>query len=210
MKHYLFTTYYRPVSAERKAEYDFCIEKNKHAFDAVYLFVEEADMIEAMNFGVEVIKCSNRPTYRDYFNFISSFSESVNIIANTDIFFFNMQQIDQNLHRLRSGETCFALTRYDYHFNSPSYLFDRPDSQDTWVFMGNKRLNLVEYAEFSLGEAGCDNRIAHELSKAGFEVLNPSLTIQTFHLHEIPERSYLQHGEIKRIPPPYLLLTPTE
>ena len=41
MRHYLFTTYYQPKSEERKAEYDFCIEKNKVAsFDKIYLFVE--------------------------------------------------------------------------------------------------------------------------------------------------------------------------
>jgi len=206
----LFTTYYQPKSPERKAEYEFCILKNKFSFDKIYLFVEPKDADAASQFGVQLVVVPNRPTFRNYFEYISLplFSETINVIANTDIFLLNDLQIMQNIHRLQKGKTCFALTRYDFHFNRPSDLFDRPDSQDTWIFNGNEGLDKVEYAEFSLGQAGCDNRIAHELVIAGFDVLNPSRTIQTFHLHETEERSYLE-GEIQRVPPPYFLLPPT-
>jgi hypothetical protein len=120
-----------------------------------------------------------------------------------------MQQIDKNIHRLIRGKSCFALTRYDYHHNRPSDLFDRPDSQDTWVFNGNENLDAVQGIDFSTGICGCDNKLAYELSQAGFEVLNPSRTIQTFHLHDVNIRTYIGEN-IYRIPPPYKLLPPTE
>jgi hypothetical protein len=60
-----------------------------------------------------------------------------------------------------------------------------------------------------MGIAGCDNRLAYELQEAGFQVYNPSKTIQTFHLHDIPIRTFVENV-IERIPPPYLLLPPTE
>jgi hypothetical protein len=213
MKHFLFTNYFQSSSPERMAEYEFCIEKNKVAdFDRIYLFVEnEDDYVAAEKHGTEVVNIGRRPTFKDFFDYISTeeFSESINIVANTDIFFLNMQQIDRNLHRLVRGSSCFALTRYDYHHNRPSDLFDRPDSQDTWVFNGNKWLDAVQNVDFTAGTAGCDNKLAYELSQAGFEVLNPSRTIQTFHLHDVNIRTYIGEN-IYRIPPPYKLLPPTE
>jgi len=213
MKHFLFTTYYQAKSQDRQAEYDFCIEKNKVAdFDKIFLFVEnEIDLKAAEKFEVEVINIQKRPTFKDFFDFIESqeFSESINIVANTDIFFLNMQQVDRNLHRLIKGQTCFALSRYEYHLNRPSHLFDRPDTQDTWIFNGNQILSKVQNIDFTMGVAGCDNRLAHELKMAGFEVMNPSRTVQTFHLHDSPIRTFIE-GEIQRVPPPYLLLHPTE
>jgi hypothetical protein len=211
-RHYLFTTYYQPKSQERKGEYDFCIEKNKSAFDRVYLFVEEQDVEAASKFGVEVVVTTKRPTFKDFFDYFigaEEFEDSINIVANTDIFFLNMQQIDNNLHRLQKGKSCFALTRYDYHHNRPSHLFETPDSQDTWVFNGHERLELVQNINFSMGVAGCDNRLAHELKAAGFDVLNPSKSIYTFHLHDVPIRTFVE-SVTQRIPPPYLLLHPTE
>jgi len=211
-RHYLFTTYYQPQSEDRKAEYDFCIEKNKVAsIDKIFLFVEERDVQAASKFGVEVITVSRRPTFKDFFDYIrkEEFSDSINIVANTDIFFLNMQQIDRNLSRLQKGRSCFALTRHDYHHYRPSHLYDRPDTQDTWVFNGNEGLEKIAYADFCMGVAGCDNRLAHELKEAGFEVYNPSKTIQTFHLHDVPIRTFVENV-IERIPPPYLLLPPTE
>ena len=212
MKHYLFTNYFQSTSPERMAEYDFCINKNKVAsFDRIYLFVEnEKDAEVAYNkFGVEVVNIERRPTFKDFFDFINTeeFSDSINIVANTDIFFLNMQQIDRNLHRLIRGKSCFALTRYDYHHNRPSDLFDRPDSQDTWVFNGNENLDAVQGINFTQAVAGCDNKLAYELSQAGFEVLNPSRTIQTFHLHDVNVRTYVSEN-IYRISPPYKLLPP--
>ena len=211
-RHYLFTTYYQPKSEERMAEYDFCIEKNKVAsIDRIYLFVEKKDREAACKFGVEVVVTTKRPTFKDFFDYMRTeeFEDSINIVANTDIFFVNMQQIDRNLSRLQKGKSCFALTRHDFHLNRPSHLFDRPDSQDTWVFNGHEGLENLKYADFCMGVAGCDNRLAHELKEAGFEVYNPSKTIQTFHLHDVPIRTFVENV-VERIPPPYLLLPPTE
>lgn len=63
-----------------------------------------------------------------------------------------------------------------------------------------------------MGLAGCDNRLAYELTQAGLEVLNPSRTIKTFHFHDTAIRSNADSSgqQIVRIPPPYHLLPPTE
>lgn len=217
MKHYLFTTYYKAKTEERQEEYDFCVNKNKVAdFDRIYLFVEndEDAKVAYEKFGVEIVNLRRRPTFRDFFDFFEAeeFSDSINIVANADIFFVNMQQIDRNIHRLQRGKSCFALSRHDFHLNRPSHLFDRPDTQDTWVFNGNENISQIKDVHYYMGLAGCDNRLAHELKVAGFEVLNPSRTIQTFHFHDTALRTNANEAgeQIIRIPPPYLLLEPTE
>jgi hypothetical protein len=226
-KYYLFTNYFTSSNAERQYEYDYCIKKNIDAgFDGIYLLVEnEEDKKNASDkfgigafFGADhtpiyiiLLYPERRPTFQDYFEFIGQgfFKDSINIVANTDIFFFNMQQIEANLYRLKSGESCFALTRNDFHLNNRgSQLHDVPDSQDTWVFNGNELLDKVK-ADFSMGIRGCDNRLAYELAEAGFEVLNPSRTIDTYHLHDVPLRTYLENDS-PAVPPPYKLLPPTE
>ena len=116
-----------------------------------------------------------------------------------------MQQIDNHLHLLESGKHCFALTRWDYHHHRPSNLFETNDSQDAWIFNGNQRVNLIENCEFPMGKLGCDNRLAYEIEMAGFIVTNPSRTIQIFHLHDVPVRTY---DLSKTVPKPYLLLEP--
>jgi hypothetical protein len=211
-KFYLFTTYFESTSIERNKEFEFCINKNKRAkFDKIYLFVEEKDFIAASKFEVELIKTKSRPTFKDYFRFIlnSDFKDSINIIANTDIFFLNLFDIKKNIGRLENGKICFALSRYDYFNKNNVKHFDRSDSQDTWVFSGNSRLDELCYLDFNMGIPGCDNRLAHELSNVGFIVLNPSKSIKTFHLHNVPLRTY-ENNFIVKVPPPYLYLPPAD
>jgi hypothetical protein len=89
-------------------------------------------------------------------------------------------------------------------------LFDRADSQDTWIFKGG--VNQVSGADFTMGIAGCDNAIAHLLEQHGYNVINPSRTIKTYHLHLTNIRNYtdISGNAIQRIQPPYKLINPTE
>ncbi len=210
-KYCLFTTYYEPISSERKYEYQYCINKNKNSlFNEIYLFVEEREVKAALNFGVKIVVTKARPTFKDYFDFIlkNNFTDTINIIANTDIFFFNSREIEKNLGRLIKGESCFALSRYDYFHTKPARLYDRSDSQDSWIFNGSNGLEKVKCVDFCMGIPGCDNRLAYELNIAGFKVYNPSKSIRSYHLHNVSERTYLLNLDVK-IDPPYLLLPPT-
>src|SRR5204862_5215377 len=55
-------------------------------------------------------------------------------------------------------------------------------SQDVWAFEGP--VKPVAFSDFALGKPGCDNRIAYELGQAGYEVLNPCLSIKTYRSEE--------------------------
>ena len=56
----------------------------------------------------------------------------------------------------------------------------------------------------------CDNRLAHDIQSHGYNVINPSHTIKTYHLHNSNIRNYLndRNEPIERIPQPYLLVNP--
>ena len=123
----------------------------------------------------------------------------VNVLCNSDIYF-------EDVSRFNEAE-CWALSRWEN-----GTLYDRRDSQDVWVFKGRPDIT----ADFTLGLAGCDNRLARILKDAGMNPINPSRTIKAHHLHNVPFRSYLADpsgkprggDKIYRVPGPYAFIEP--
>lgn len=185
----LLVNTYKSDSQARQAELDICLEKNM-----------------ALPF-LTVHDIQPRPTFNDYFKLACKHTltgdfdkDDIFVIANSDIYF------DETLllaNQIKHGEV-YALTRYDIKRGQARF-FDRPDSQDVWIFRGG--INPIEGADFHLGVGGCDNRIAYLLNKAGYKVTNPSLSIKTYHLHESGIRTF-DYKKHKVIPPPYLTLKP--
>ena len=193
MKINLFTSYYKDKSVDRQNELDFCIAQNEMCFTKVIL-LEDVD--------------GRRPTFNDFFNLMEKYPNDINIVSNTDIF-FKKEDLDKIVAYLKDSNTCLALTRWEYSHVEPASLLDRPDSQDCWIFYGRTDFRLKE--DFSMGIAGCDNRIAYELQQFGLNVLNPSRSIKSYHYHLTQVRNYIDaEGNVtQRIPPPYSLIPPT-
>ena len=190
MKINLYTCYYLDDSEERQKEIDFCLDQNSKVFDKVFIFKDDL----------------KRPTFNDFFNKIEEKNDSINIISNSDIYFIKSEI--EKMYSYLDDDVCLALTRWDILKNEEPKLFDRMDSQDTWVFKGKVKIRLAE--DFPMGIPGCDNRLAHELEKK-YNVLNPSRNIKTYHLHLSNKRNYYESdGSVKnRISPPYKFLEPT-
>jgi len=181
----LFYNYYEDKNPIRKKEIDFCLQKN----------------LANPHLQTIIIDSANKPTYRDFFQKINETTtpEDVNIICNSDIFF------DETIilaERIRAKEL-YALLRWEYLPNGITLHSNRPDSQDTWIVRG-KVENV--FGDFSLGIRGCDNRIAHEFLQAGYNVINPSKSIKSYHVHNSNIRNYTME---QVIPPPYHTLGPT-
>lgn len=144
----------------------------------------------------------SRPTYKDMFQVVDMYAKTeVRAIANSDIFFpvSSMHHYDQ----LKEGQV-WALSRWDELPHKERKHYNHLDSQDTWVWRGD--MNLTVPADFTLGLPGCDNRIAKVLLDSGYQVLNPSLTVQTVHVHNTGHRTY---DRSQTVPPPYYLVKPT-
>lgn len=143
-----------------------------------------------------------RPTYMDMFSLVDTYAQTeVRAIANSDIFFpvSSMHHYEQ----LKEGQI-WALSRWDELPHKERKHYNHLDSQDTWVWRGD--INLSVPADFTLGLPGCDNRIAKVLLDSGYEVLNPSLTVQTVHVHNTGHRTY---DRSQTVQPPYHLVKPT-
>ena len=186
MKINLFTSYFESGNADRQAELDLCMEKNENNE-----FINRIFTISRF-----------RPTFSDFFRYIKAYSKpgEINIIANSDIYFDATLQILESLY---NKNLCLALSRSDLICGELKPWHSR-DSQDAWIFFGKPR-NI--YGDFYLGKPGSDNRIAYEINKAGYQVINLCKTITIIHVHETQLKSYVRSDE-HTVLAPYLLLEP--
>lgn len=198
----LYTSYYKDKILERENELKTCLQKNIEckSIDKILCFIDcEPPLIDNK---IEFIHSSTRPTYKDFFThsidtskiYISSDS-IVTVVANSDIYFDETIGYVSNI----TDRDVYALTRWDVDEKCQNGKFyNRSDSQDAWIWRGELNLTNVE-CDFCLGIAGCDNRIAYELSK-NYIIKNPSKSIKIYHLHNSGIRNYNRNEPIS---PPY-------
>jgi len=142
-----------------------------------------------------------RPTYDMMFTLIDDLAKTdVRILANSDMFFPNSSM--HHYKHLNPGEV-WALSRWDEGKNKERKLWNHRDSQDVWAWKG--AMVLREPADFTLGLPGCDNRIAKILLNSGYKVLNPSINVQTVHVHNTGHRTY---DRSQTVQPPYHFIQP--
>jgi hypothetical protein len=142
-----------------------------------------------------VVIIKGRPTFNELFKYSELYPNDINCFCNSDIYFENIDYLRQ----IKENE-CYAITRQD--LLNTQYA---PGSQDAWVFKG-----IIENinAEFCMGMWGCDNRLAHEIKMAGYNVINPAYSVKLIHLHEEDNRNYKRTKD-NTVPPPYLTIQPT-
>jgi len=172
----LIYNYYEDKNPVRKKEIDFCLQKN----------------LENPHLNVVIIETAAKPEYNLFFSKINELTgpDDINIICNSDIFFDDTILLAQRLPIHRA----YALSRWDYISAQNIKLFDRADSQDTWIIKGPV-VNII--GNFTLGKKGCDNRIAFELKDAGYNPTNPARSIKSYHVHNSNVRNY-SHNDIVR------------
>lgn len=202
----LFTTYYKDPNPIRKAEYIKCFDKNIEniLINKIFILVEEKDELPLRNEKLELIRISRRPTFSDFFSIINRVTSlnDINIIANTDIYFDNTLSL---LSKIKSNEV-YALNRWDLLNEKKVRLFAKYCTNDTWIFKGKIKIKNVDYY---LGQLGCDNKILYDLKNAGFKILNPSLSIRTYHVHESNIRGeYSDPKKNNRVLAPYVYSIP--
>jgi len=139
---------------------------------------------------------SGRSTFADLFALAGErFPGRVCVIANADIAFDDSLRGAAAMVGDGSRPRLIALTRWEDP-SGPS-MEGRIDprrwrfysqSQDAWVFVAG-RLPDFE-AGFTLGIPACENRLAYEAYRAGIAVLNPALSVRTWHHHASGARSW--------------------
>lgn len=202
----LFISLYSEKDKRRSDELHLCLMNNLKSgcFNAVWVIAEDDGeglkyLRDVSPYTVNVLPCTVRPTFRTFFEAINNVTQNddINIVCNSDIYF-------ESIPVLPKYNQCFALCRYECRKNGPITFLNRKDSQDSFVFRG--KIKIPKFCDAHFGIPGVDNRLCWELMNAGYEMLNPSLTIKSFHLHE-GAKSY--DGSI-RVQRPYHFLQPIE
>lgn len=207
----LFISAYPEKDRSRAEELHTCLMNNLKSgcFDAIWVIAEDDGkgieyLRDVSPYTVNILPCTVRPTFRTFFECVNNIliklgkdQNVVNVIANSDIYF-------EEITVLPTYNQCFGLTRYEVNKNGPITFLNRSDSQDSFFFRGF--IKIPKYCDFTTGIGGCDNRLCAELLNVGYEMLNPSLTIKSFHIHD-GAKSYDGSRKINR---PYHLLPPIE
>lgn len=212
----LFTNYYVDANPFRQHEIDFCFKQNvKGQFHRVYVFVSSEHKIafnkivvpEDKNGCVVLYDTPKRPSFNDYFRLMGEQenNDSINIMVNSDMFITDTNQFVDYFRKTNfNRKICLALTRYEWTPHG-STLKMANDSQDTWAFCGSPLFKTE--TEYTMGIAGCDNKLAYELNSKGYRLINPCKLIKTYHFHKTNVRNYISSdGSVKRVPPPYLTI----
>lgn len=198
----LFTSFYQDKNPDRHQELEHCIRMNVNNanIDKIVVVLEgKREDFPVLNYSdrIEVIE-AQRPTFRQFFELANLYctQDDIAIISNTDIYFDNsIKDIDRINWTV---PTCLALSRWHYHNGGNIVLHNEKYSQDVWIFKG--KIRQMQYADFYMGIAGCDNRIAYEILQSGYHVINPAHTIRCIHYHMSEIRNY---SPDERIPKPY-------
>lgn len=199
------TQYYTPTTSKRRREIQKCLERNSESrlIDRIILLNEKEESLPVSD-KIEQRIIGRRLTYADVFRAAAEFPLDVIVaFANADICIDDgtwKQLWDVNLE-----DKFLALLRYDVpdsgRVEEAQIFGPRPDSQDTWVVRVEdivKRQGITKNLDFHFGRMGCDNAIALEMLRQKFLVVNPALSLKTFHFHASGVRTYEKTDVIER------------
>jgi hypothetical protein len=205
----LYYNYYLSDKIERQKELDYCFFKNLEnpSIDRIYLILTRDTSLPIDSPKVIKIFYEDRPTFRLLHDHIreNSGNDDINILINSDCF-LDYNDMPYLKKRLSKGDV-WALNRWDIvdieKFNARHYNYEA--SQDCWIFYNTKK-DPIENIDFKFGIPGCDNRIAYELDKNKFHVINPSQNFRVYHYHLSKIRTYVP---TVRVPGPYKYIKST-
>jgi hypothetical protein len=209
----LIINYYTDSRPERQAEIEYCLIKNiqNPLINSIILLINEDDLRQykhthpAVSPKLRYVIRDFRPTYNYYFGVTHLYDRDINIISNADIYFNDSLQLVKDYYSNPLYKNhCMALSRWDEDYNGQIKHFDRPDSQDSWIFMG--KAPLIPDANFTTGQAGCDNKIAYLIEAYGHKIINPSKSIKSIHVHNSGIRNYRANMDRVQIKPPFRLV----
>jgi hypothetical protein len=210
----LFYNYFESKNEERRNEINYCMNQfiKNGEIDNIYLLLSDPINIHGSNI-IKIDILQEQPTYQDMFNVINTVSkdDDINIIINSDCYIdgSNVKLIKENIEKRQ----VYCLSRWDILSLAPLTIrhFHSSESQDAWVFIGKMSANIK--ADFKMGVSGCDNAIAYEFKRIGYNTLNPSKDIQVIHYHLSNVRTYGNDGVTKdkyRIRLPYHFIMPAQ
>lgn len=200
------TQYYHPADPRRRKEIDECLRRNSESkrIEKIVL-LNESPM--KLDYPLEERVIGHRITYADVIKAAATFPPDVVVaFANADICIDDKSW--RSLWDVNLENKFLALLRYDVPASGKTEEavlepVPRSDSQDTWVIRVKDILDrgaqaIAKTIDIPFGEPGCDNAVALEMLKHRFTVVNPALTMKTWHFHATNIRNYAKDDIIDR------------
>lgn len=213
MKLWWVTQLYKPTKAKRRREIEAAFIQNTKSklIDKIILLNEEK--LDYKDEKVEEHIINHRITYADVLEIGKKAPEDVILaFANADIGIDDKTW--RNLWSVSLENTFLALLRYEVpesgNLEESTLFGPRSDSQDTWVVRAKDiQTNIKSFDPFNIpfGKAGCDNAIAVQFLRNRFLVVNPAMSLKTYHYHTSGVRGYNPQDVIDQ--PTYMYIHPT-
>ncbi len=203
------TQYYTPDKAKRRREIRTCLERNMESrlIERIVLLNEKKEELPATGrVPVEERILGKRLTYADVIRAAADFPPDVIcVFANADICIDDESW--RQLWQINMEGKFLALLRYDVpesgDTSSAKIFGPRADSQDTWIIRVEDILKkgastIAKGLDFHFGRMGCDNAVALEMLRQKFLVVNPCLSLKTWHFHSSGVRNYEVQDVLER------------
>jgi hypothetical protein len=203
----LYYNYYKLDDDNRLHEINMCLYHNlkNSSIDKVILltiynyqdipYKQYHDKIQLVN--------KDSPTFYEMLEIINNntLDNDINIFCNSDITIDEKSILLCNTY-LKDND-CYALSRYDLKNNineNTSYnnmlynsiALKNSNSQDVWILKGLIK-NINNSFNYLFGSYYCDNRFAYDIKESGYNVINPSIDIFTYHYHLI-RKEYIRNS----------------
>jgi hypothetical protein len=190
----LYQSMYAIQDETRRAEIDAAchLNLNNPHIHRVVILAEDGLQLPSHP-KLSLLEINRRPSFQQFFRIVNEYGkDTINIIANVDISFDDTIGLANRL----TDDQAFAISRHDLRDGIYKIVVGG-DSQDCWCFRGAVR---GEFGDYKMGQRGCDNRLAYELSRADYRLSNPCWSIIIKHHHVTQERHYWDYV----VPGPYL------
>lgn len=209
------TQFYKPEKTRRAREIKKCLEENaKCSVIDKFVLLNEKDFSEEFPKTTKIHQeiVGKRLTYKMVVEWITQNvpDNVICVFGNADIYLDESSWKDA--WSVDLDDVFLALLRWDIQEgDAPPKLFGpRNDSQDTWGFLStsvkSKTWDLKQL-DIPFGKAGCDNAITVEMLRKKFLIVNPALSLKTFHLQLSNYRTYDPQEIVDR--PCYMYVDPT-
>ena len=197
----LIQNYYHPSDAQRREEIDYCVVKNcENPLLDQLILITETDKIELpiKNSKIVTYNLGKRMSFKNVYDYIQKNINLGTICAygNSDMYLGNMRL----LFHMNLSKTFLALLRWEINWETKEVaLYSGKDgipikcSQDIWVVLSDDvyKMDFSKFpVDFYFGRPTCDNVIVTIMKQYGFACLNPSYSLQTFHVHKEESRPY--------------------
>lgn len=187
----LVTSYYNDVDNARRAELEYCLERNcrNKYIDRIIIVTE--DNCEIIQEKVSIVNISERPSFARIIEIANRelCDSDLVILANADIVIPTRSVLQ--MQATVKNNAALALSRWEVTNGGRLKLYSTNSSQDCWAFRGKIH---VEGANYYLGSWACDNRFAYDIANSGYKIKNYALDIITVHVHESTHRNYTRDG----------------